>query len=457
MGAKAVVKEQILGEEQGFPAPSWLIRCRTHGSAKFALGSSISGDAGTISRAREQANQGARALDLFTTSHAVLRGEQRRIQARLATLSGGSLHLASHQEDEEQEDVQGCLEQPSAPVMMPQERGRRLSEFSQEDLAKVRAAAEADFLATRAGLLAELCDGTSQSEDGESELQEEEDDGEEGQGQEQEDDDNSLVVGGVDTVAGHGTPKDVAGAQELSECPTIRKSLAQCLKMELIFLLRHRDEEASGSTDFNKMSKEALLQRCRQLGLKPRMISELPQDDLSKLRVAALDRSTKKKNNRLGREEDILREDNANGTDQPTPWREGDVGCGSRHSFHFSLPGREVDPKKYPKTFPGSEERRRIGVMEIPLDVAMEKPLLEEKTSLSTTRCTGPWTWSSPPPTGADTSSGPTTGMDSTITTESSQVMGLFMCLRGCRRASEGTDVTCLLTSRHAHSCRKCV
>jgi hypothetical protein len=47
--------------------------------------------------------------------------------------------------------------------------------------------------------------------------------------------------------------------------------------------------------------------------------------------------------------------------------------------------------------------------------------------------------------------------MDSTITTEPSQVMGLFMCLRGCRRASEGTDVTCLLTSRHAHSCRKCV
>jgi hypothetical protein len=47
------------------------------------------------------------------------------------------------------------------------------------------------------------------------------------------------------------------------------------------------------------------------------MISELPQEDLSKLREAALDRSTKKKNNRLGREEDILRDDNANGTDQP--------------------------------------------------------------------------------------------------------------------------------------------
>jgi len=43
-GAKAVVKEQ------------WLIRCRTHGSAKFALGSSSSGVAATISRAREQEN-----------------------------------------------------------------------------------------------------------------------------------------------------------------------------------------------------------------------------------------------------------------------------------------------------------------------------------------------------------------------------------------------------------------
>jgi len=213
---------------------------------------------------REQESRQSRVPEHWTFSqpgHAVLRSEQRRIQAHLATLSGGSLHLASHQEDEEQEDVQGCLQQPLAPGMMPQERGRRLSEFSQEDLAKVRAAAQTDFLATRAGLLADLCDGSLQSEDGESELEEEEDDGEEGQGQEPEDDDNSLVVGGVDTVAGHGTPKDVAGAQELSECPTIRKSLAQCLKMELIFLLRHRDEEASGSTDFNKMSKDELLQR----------------------------------------------------------------------------------------------------------------------------------------------------------------------------------------------------
>jgi hypothetical protein len=39
--------------------------------------------------------------------------------------------------------------------------------------------------------------------------------------------------------------------------------------------------------------------------------------------------------------------------------------------------------------------------------------------------------------------------MDITITTEPNQVMGLFACLTGCRSASEGTDVACLLTSRH--------
>ena len=53
------------------------------------------------------------------------------------------------------------------------------------------------------------------------------------------------------------------------------------------------------------------------------MISELSELDLSKLRAATLDRNTKKRNNRVGREEDIPREDNVNGTDQPTPWREG--------------------------------------------------------------------------------------------------------------------------------------
>ena len=39
--------------------------------------------------------------------------------------------------------------------------------------------------------------------------------------------------------------------------------------------------------------------------------------------------------------------------------------------------------------------------------------------------------------------------MDSTITTETNQVIGLFTCLRGCRCASDGTDGTCLLTSHH--------
>jgi len=231
-------------------------------------------------------------------------------------LSGGSLDLASHQEDEEQEDEEDCLQQASAPALVPTERGRRISEFSQEDLSKVRAAARKDHVAT-------LFDQTSQSEEDESENEEVEDDGEEGQGQEQEHDDNSLVTRGVDTVAGHGTPSDVAGVLELSECPTIRKSLAACNKMELIFLLRHKDEEASGCTDFNKMQRPQLLQRCRQLHLHPRMVSELSEEDLSKLRAAALDRSTKKRNNRVGREEDIPREDNVNGTDQPTPWREG--------------------------------------------------------------------------------------------------------------------------------------
>ncbi len=95
--------------------------------------------------------------------------------------------------------------------------------------------------------------------------------------------------------------------------------------------------------------------------------------------------------------------------------------------------------------------------MEISLDVVMEKNSLEEKTSLSTqVGPPGPKVLASPP-TDTDTSNGPTTDMDSTITTESSQVVVLFMCLRDCRCPSEGTDVTCLLTSRHAHSSRKCV
>ena len=83
--------------------------------------------------------------------------------------------------------------------------------------------------------------------------------------------------------------------------------------------------------------------------------------------------------------------------------------------------------------------------MEIKL--VMEKTSLEEKTSLSTqVGLSGPTEWASPPPTGADTCSGPTTDMDITITTEPRQVMDLFTCLRDCRSVSDGTDVTCLLT-----------
>ena len=96
--------------------------------------------------------------------------------------------------------------------------------------------------------------------------------------------------------------------------------------------------------------------------------------------------------------------------------------------------------------------------MEKTLDVLMEKTSLEEKTSLSTqVGAPDPMPRPSPPPTGAGNCSDLTTGMDSTITTEPSQVMGLFACLTGCRRASEGTDVASLMTSHHAHSCRKCV
>ena len=47
------------------------------------------------------------------------------------------------------------------------------------------------------------------------------------------------------------------------------------------------------------------------------------QQDFSKLRAAALDRSTKKQNNRVGLEEDIARNDNESGAGQPTPLTEG--------------------------------------------------------------------------------------------------------------------------------------
>jgi hypothetical protein len=116
--------------------------------------------------------------------------------------------------------------------------------------------------------------------------------------------------------------------------------------------------------------------------------------------------------------------------------------------FFFKTLFREGDLEKSKK------ERRAkdvvIRVMEILLDDVMEKNSLEEKTSLSTqVGAPGPAAWASPPPTGGGTCSGPATGMDSTITTEPNQVMGLFACLTGCRCASEGTDVACLLTSCH--------
>ena len=80
--------------------------------------------------------------------HTYSRSEQRRMQDVLATLSGGSLALASHQEDEGQEDEEDYLQQASAPALVPTERGRRISEFSQEDLSKVRASARKDHVAT---------------------------------------------------------------------------------------------------------------------------------------------------------------------------------------------------------------------------------------------------------------------------------------------------------------------
>ena len=52
--------------------------------------------------------------------HVYCRSEQRRMQGLLATLSGGSLDLASHQEDEEQEDEEDSLQQVSSvPDILP--------------------------------------------------------------------------------------------------------------------------------------------------------------------------------------------------------------------------------------------------------------------------------------------------------------------------------------------------
>ena len=112
----------------------------------------------TLPQFRESENRRTGSGQQWTFSqpgHAVLRSEQRRIQDHLATLSGGSLDQASQEEDEEQEDEEDCLPQALAPDILPPERGMRISELSQQDLSKVRAAALQDHLAT-------LDDGTSQ-------------------------------------------------------------------------------------------------------------------------------------------------------------------------------------------------------------------------------------------------------------------------------------------------------
>ena len=63
------------------------------------------------------------------------------------------------------------------------------------------------------------------------------------------------------------------------------------------------------------------------------------------------------------------------------------------------------------------KRRAKDVVIEILLDVVMEKHSLEEKTFLSTqVGAPGPAAWASSPPTGGGTCSDPTTGMDSTIT-----------------------------------------
>ncbi len=88
---------------------------------------------------------------------------------------------------------------------------------------------------------------------------------------------------------------------------------------------------------------------------------------------------------------------------------------------------------------PRGDEKTPIGLV-TPVVFFFYLQPLEKKCSLSTqVGAPGPAAWASPVPTGAGNCSGPTTAMDITITTEPNQVMGLFACLTGCRRASEGT------------------
>ena len=96
--------------------------------------------------------------------------------------------------------------------------------------------------------------------------------------------------------------------------------------------------------------------------------------------------------------------------------------------FFFGKTFLRIEGEIEEKERRAKEERRaKDVVLEILLDVVMEKNSLEDKTSLSTHVCApGPTVWASPPPTGGGTWRCPTPGMDSTITTETNQVIGLF-------------------------------
>jgi hypothetical protein len=83
-----------------------------------------------------------------------------------------------------------------------------------------------------------------------------------------------------------------------------------------------------------------------------------------------------------------------------------------------------------------------------------EKTSLEEKTSLST-QCTGSLSWSSPPPTGSDTSNGPTTGMDITTEPRPSHDINLDMLIRVRKQSDYQHRVTfCATCAANASSYR---
>jgi hypothetical protein len=96
--------------------------------------------------------------------------------------------------------------------------------------------------------------------------------------------------------------------------------------------------------------------------------------------------------------------------------------------FPFRYENGEIEEKERRAKW---ERRAKDVVLEILLDVVMEKNSLEEKTSLSTqVGAPCPTAWASPPPTGGGTCSGPTPGMDSTITTETRTQIGMFRPIR---------------------------